>query len=225
MEQVRTIRLYGPLGARFGRVHRMAVSSAAEAVRALGCQLEGFDAYLIGSKDKGVGYSVFYGKKNLDEEQLNNPVGSNDIRIAPIILGSKNGGFFSIILGAVLVVVGTFAAGFLGPLAAPIVTMGYSLIVGGIVQLLTPTPKGRSAKDRPDNQPSLSFNGPINTQAQGNPVAVLYGELIVGSAVLSAGIIAKDHAIIPTTTTPVGSGGGGGGLFPTWNGTWITLQP
>ncbi len=49
--EVTTIRLYGKLGARFGRVHRLAVSSAAEAVSALGSQLQGFNAYLTRSKD------------------------------------------------------------------------------------------------------------------------------------------------------------------------------
>src|SRR5574344_1910257 len=34
-EELRTIRLYGKLGAKFGRVHRLAVSSCAEAMQAL----------------------------------------------------------------------------------------------------------------------------------------------------------------------------------------------
>jgi hypothetical protein len=76
-------------------------------------------------------------------------------------------------------------------------------------------PKGRSANDKPENQPSYAFNGPLNTQAQGNPVPVLYGELIVGSAVLSAGITAKDQAIVPSGTGSNGSGGRGGNL--PWN--------
>ena len=226
-DQVRTIRLYGVLGAKFGRVHRMAVESAAEAIRALGSQLEGFDAFLTQSKDKGLGYAVFYGKQNLAEEELHNLAGE-DIRIAPMILGSKNGGVFNIILGAVLIVVGGIISGMSGGLAAPIggalISMGWGMIIGGVVQLLTPVPKGSSAKDRPENTPSHAFNGPINTQAQGNPVPVLYGELIVGSAVISAGISAVDQAYVPTSTATsgggTGSGGGGGGGAPPWHGEW-----
>jgi predicted phage tail protein len=219
--QLRTIRLHGVLGRRFGKVHRMAVSSAAEAVRALGSQLRGFDAFLTQSKDKGLAYAVFYGRKNLGEEELRNPVGADDIRFVPIVIGSKNGGWLQIILGVVLILVGTFATMFTGPVGAAMVSMGWAMVIGGIVQLLTPTPKGRSAKDRPENEPSYAFNGPINTQAQGHPVQVLYGELIVGSAVLSAGIEAKDSVYIPTTDASggggTGSGGGGGGGSPPWH--------
>lgn len=223
-DQVRTIRLYGVLGAKFGRVHRMAVASAAEAIRALGAQIQGFDAFLTQSKDKGLGYAVFYGKQNLAEDELRNLAGE-DIRIAPMILGSKSGGVFNIILGAVLVVVGAVATywGF-GAIGAPLIKMGVAMMVGGVVQLLTPQPKGSSAKDRPENTPSHAFNGPINTQAQGNPVPVLYGELIVGSAVISAGISAVDQAYVPTSTATsgggTGSGGGGGGGAPPWHGEW-----
>jgi predicted phage tail protein len=104
---VRTIRLYGKLGKRFGRVHRLAVNSAAEAVRALGSQLRGFDAYLTQSKDNGMAYAVFYGKRNIGEENLHDPSGGTDIRFAPVMLGRKNGGWLQIVLGAVLVVAGS----------------------------------------------------------------------------------------------------------------------
>jgi predicted phage tail protein len=44
-------------------------------------------------------------------------------------------------------------------------SMGAAMIFGGVVQLLTPMPKGLGAKDRPNNTPSYAFNGPLNTQA------------------------------------------------------------
>lgn len=39
MARLTTIRLYGALGARFGRVHKLAVQTSAEAVKALMYQL------------------------------------------------------------------------------------------------------------------------------------------------------------------------------------------
>ena len=144
-----------------------------------------------------MGFSVFYGKRNLKESDLRSTADA-DIRIAPILMGSKNGGWLSIIVGAVLIVIGgviagwTFGAG--APVGTAIAMMGVSMIAGGVVQLLTPVQKGRSSRDRPENEPSYNFNGPINTQAQGNPVSVVYGEVIVGSAVLSAGISSVDQA-------------------------------
>lgn len=216
-QQLTTIRLYGRLGAKFGRVHRMAVSSAAEAVNALGSQLRGFDKYLTEAKDNGFGFTVFYGKSNLKEQDLLIPSFGEDIRIAPVMLGSKNGGWLNILLGAVLIIVGTVFSAYLGPFAAPLIKMGWGLVVGGVMQLLAPAPPGLASRDRPDRQASYAFNGPINTQAQGNPVPVIYGELIVGSAVLSAGINAVDQAYVPRTTTPIGGGGRGGGGAPPWH--------
>ncbi len=143
--------------------------------------------------------------------------GQQDIRIAPILMGSKNQGVFNIILGAVLIVAGTLLAPYTGGASTFLVKLGWGLVIGGVMQLLAPAPKGRSPRDRPDNQPSHTFDGPINTQAQGHPVPVLYGELIVGSAVISAGINAVDQAYIPRTTPGAGSGGGGGGAAPPWH--------
>lgn len=67
------------------------------------------------------------------------------------------------------------------------------MAMGGVMQMLSPPPKGLGAQDSPNNRPSYSFNGPVNTNAQGNPVGLLYGELVVGSAVISAGIYAQDQ--------------------------------
>jgi predicted phage tail protein len=41
---------------------------------------------------------------------------------------------------------------------------------------------------------SYAFNGPVNMQAQGNPVPVAYGETWTGSAVISGGIFSEDQA-------------------------------
>lgn len=65
-------------------------------------------------------------------------------------------------------------------------------MAGGVIQMLSPQQKGISAKDNPDNGASYNFNGPVNTSAQGNPVPLLYGRMICGSAVISAGILADD---------------------------------
>lgn len=214
------VKLYGRLGAKFGRNFNLAVSSAAEAVSALDNQLDGFGKYLTESKDKGLGYAVFYGKRNIGAEQLGDFCGGDEIRIAPIALGHKNGGWIQVILGAVIFAAGLFLYWAPG-VGFALMQLGAAMMLGGIVQLLTPVPKGTAASDKPENTPSAVFNGPINTQAQGHPVPVLYGRMKVGSKVLSAGITAVDQAIIPTGTAAAGggagSGGGGGGGAPPWH--------
>ncbi len=106
LPKVRTIRLYGQLGAKFGREYRLAVANTAEAVRALSAQLPGFAAYLNTAKDRGVVFAVFPGKRNIGEQQLRDPPGQDEIRIAPVLQGSKRAGVLQTIVGVVLIIVG-----------------------------------------------------------------------------------------------------------------------
>jgi predicted phage tail protein len=191
-ERLRTIRLYGLLGARFGRKFRLAVSNPAEAVRALCVLLPGFQQYLMGAKAKGMEFAVFVGRQNLSKEQLHDPPGNDDIRIAPVLVGSKRGGILQTILGVVLIVVGVWTQNY------QLVFQGGVMVLGGVAQMLAPQPKGLGAKDSAENTPNYSMNGAVNTQAQGNPVPVAYGGhdtkgMFVGSAVISGGIYAEDQ--------------------------------
>jgi predicted phage tail protein len=64
--------------------------------------------------------------------------------------------------------------------------VGITLVLGGVAQLLTPTPK--ISNDEGDPRKSFSFSGIQNTSRAGVPVPVVYGETLVGSVVISAGI-------------------------------------
>lgn len=200
-ERTRTIRLYGKLGARFGRIHRFVCNNTAEAVGALCQMVPGFQQFLYESKDKGLGYACFIGKENIGEGGLQYPVGDDDIRIAPMILGSGRGGMFQIILGAALIIAApymaaaAFNAGAMG-LTAAIATyapmLGWAMALGGVAQLLVKQPQGLTGVESPDNGASYNFNGPVNVTAQGNPVPILYGEAIVGSVMVSGDIYSED---------------------------------
>lgn len=198
-EQLRTVRLYGVLGSTFGRYFRLSVSSPAEAIRALCVQLPGFEQFLNTSKQRGLTYAVFYGKRNLVEDELLLAGRQEEIRIAPVIIGSKRGGVFQTILGAVLVGVAAFATGGLGAAFAAkglwgVAAMtGASMMLGGVIQILSPQMQGLQARESPDNKPSYAFGGPVNTVAQGNPVGVLYGKRRIGGAIISGGIYAEDQ--------------------------------
>lgn len=209
-DTLRTIKLYGALGAKFGREFKMAVQTPAEAVQALCSQLPGLRQYLTKSKDEGVGFAVFVGKRNVGKEELNHLAEPGDIRIAPILMGSKNAGIFQIILGIVLVVIGVIAYAYgYAPLGQALIGAGISMIIGGVVQMLMPHPKARKGSERPEDEPSYAFNGPLNTQAQGHPVPIVYGRILAGSAVVSAGITLDDSstATTPAPSTPYIGGG------------------
>lgn len=207
-ERIRTIRLYGELGRLFGRVHHLAVHSSAEAVRALGVLFPGFNEYLASSKDKGLAFAVFYGKRNISRDELADPPGAADIRIAPIVQGSKSGGGLQIVLGIALIAAATIATGGVaglasasawggaftaGGLAGATAMVGLSLAIGGIAQMITGTQAQIDSSESADNRPSYNFSGIKNTITQGNPVPLCYGEMTSGSAQLSLGIYAEDQ--------------------------------
>lgn len=191
---LKTIRLYGRLGALFGRVHRLHVETGTEAIRALCAIIPGFEAYMRDSKAMGIRFAVFKGKRNIALENLAAGIGDNDFRIAPIAAGAKKAGVFQTILGAVMVVAGIVASFIPGAQgAAPyLIAGGISTMAGGVIQLLSPQPPGLSKSQDADNKPNYAFGGAVNTTAQGNPVGILWGEREIGGAVISAGIIANE---------------------------------
>lgn len=196
MARLTTIRLYGVLGARFGRVNRLAVQTSAEAVKALCINLDGLESYLLNAKKNGMTFAVFRGRRNIGADDFKNLAGSTDIRIAPVMEGAKKAGLFQTILGAVMVVAGIVVTGMTfgsaGVIGAGMVSAGIGMMAGGIYQMLSPQPKGLQGRDDPDNKPSYAFGGSVNTLAMGNPVALLYGEREIGGAIISAGIVAED---------------------------------
>jgi predicted phage tail protein len=192
-DKLTTIKLAGELGRRFGKIHKLAVSSAAEAVRAMSVLFPGFQYHINTSKERGVGYAVFTGKNNIGKEELHNPVAGNIIKFVPIIQGSKSGGFLQILLGVVLIAASFGVAGIVSAtVQGALFSTGVSMALGGVINLLSPQQNIQS-KNNPSNGTSYNFSGPVNTSAQGNPVPVLYGRMIVGSAVISAGIMAEDQ--------------------------------
>lgn len=198
MARLTTIRLYGAMGARFGRVHKLAVQTSAEAVKALCINFDGLEDYLMNAKKNGMTFAVFRGKRNIGVQDFQELAGKSDIRIAPVMEGAKKAGMFQTILGAVMVVAGIIvgvATGWTGvglTFGAGLIMSGASMMAGGIYQMLSPQPKGLQGRDDPDNKPSYAFGGSVNTLAMGNPVAPFWGEREIGGAIISAGIVAED---------------------------------
>ena len=187
---VRSVRLYGVLGARFGREYRLAVASPREAMRALSAQLPGFRRFLETSRERGLVYAVFVGRRNLPEGELDLGAGGQDIRIAPVMTGSKKAGLFQTVLGAVMIGLAAFAT---GGLAVGLMAGGIGMAMGGVVSMLSPQASGLNTKEAAENTPSYAFGGAVTTVAQGNPVALGYGRRRIGGAVISGGIYAEDQ--------------------------------
>ncbi|CAI1707673.1 Phage-related protein, tail component [Serratia fonticola] len=205
MQTTRLIRLGGQLGKKFGKTHRLVVADTREALRALCITLPGFESFMMNAHKDGVQFAFFNGLQNIGLAEFATSKGSADIRIMPVIAGSKNAGMFQIVIGVAALVGAFFTAG--GTMAlwgtqlaagAAAVTgltmMGASMVLGGVMQLMTPQPDfGMSSSQSVENKPSYAFGSPVNTTAQGYPVPVLYGEREIGGAVISAGIYAENQ--------------------------------
>ena len=95
-----TILLFGQLR-QFGRSFKLSVRTPAEAIKALCVQIPGFERFLSNAKSRGIEFAVFRGKKNIGQGELGYG-GEGEIRIAPVITGSKRGGILQTIVGVVL---------------------------------------------------------------------------------------------------------------------------
>ena len=148
-------------------------------------------------------YCVKVGKYDIDETELFNPMGQQEIKIVPVVTGSI-GGFKRILAGIALISIAVFnpAAGLgLGQgtsaflfgtsggaaLAAAAGNLGIYLALSGAAQMLSPVPTPPGVSDEPQSQ-NFSFSGIQNTSRAGVAIPVIYGEIFSGSLVVSAGI-------------------------------------
>lgn len=181
------IKLSGSLAQKFGRLHRRQIDSGAgwEVFRAMNATLEGFEEEVKRLDSLGMRFAIFRNKKNVGPDELGRS-GTKEIRIVPVVEGSKRAGILQTVIGAVLIAA-SFVPG-LQFLAAP----GIALVAGGVIQMLSPQAKGLSQSAAPENLPSYAFGSAKNTTASGNPVPICIGERRWGGAIISASIYAED---------------------------------
>ena len=184
---MREIRIYGKL-AKFlkRRVFHAEVGSVAEAIRFLVTNFPQVEPHMMEQH-----YRVSLDSSDIELDQIHYPVGHETIKIVPVIAGA--GAVGRIIAGVALIAGALLIPGFAawaGPTAyALIIGVGASLALGGVSQLLTPVPATPRGLDSPDDpRKSYSFSSIQNTSRSGTPCPIVYGETIVGSIVVSAGI-------------------------------------
>ena len=197
---LRKIKLYGELAKFLGqKTFEAEVSNAAQAMRFLAVNFPQLERHMVDRY-----YKVAVGDWELTEEELTYPNGQEDIRIIPVV-GGAGRGFGRFLLGAALIGVGIFApaagvglggsgmmfgttSGALswGAAAAMAGNIGIALALTGVAEMLTPVP---TVPER-EQDPRLSFNfsGIQNTSRAGVAVPVIYGQVLTGSVVISAGI-------------------------------------
>lgn len=176
-----TVLLYGHLAEKYGKRHEYQISSPGEALRALRGNYPGFEKEYLAHQG---GYHILVGYENVNAKTLDGPVGQREvIRIVPAVAGA---GYAAI---AAWIAQATGWGAVASGIAAAVVVVAINMAVAGIASaLFAPDKPDIAAGERPENKPSYAFNGPVNTIAQGHPVPVGYGQVRVGSQVISAGL-------------------------------------
>lgn len=196
-----TIKLSGSLAKRFGRTHRRQLESGDtwEAFRALKATLTGFEEEIRRLDEMGLRFAVFRNRKNVGTNDFDRG-GVRELRLVPVVGGSKRGGLLQTVVGIALVAaVAIFAPAGLGAIGAGGAwgitgAIGVSMAVGGVIQMLSPQAKGLSMSGAPENLPSYAFGAAKNTTASGNPVPICIGKRRWGGAIISASVYAEDKA-------------------------------
>lgn len=196
----------GAMAKQFGKNHQYDVKNIKELIRALCATIKGFEKYMCSAHMKGIKFAFFVDGKNIGIDEFDINANGENYMIMPVTQGSKNGGMLQIIIGAVALVAAFFTAGMsltawgaamtASTISATSVLtgMGISMMLGGVVQLLTPQPKfNAGTSSSTENKPNYGFGGPINTNAIGYPVPILLGEREIGGAVINAGIYSEDQ--------------------------------
>ena len=193
---LRTVRLYGELAEFVGHKELDAViTSTADAMRFLISNFPGLEAHMADRY-----YQVLVDDYEIGEEDIHNPIGQSDISIVPVITGA-GGGTRKLLLGAALIGVGIISGGtgfalnatqgvgfFGGGLAAQAANVGVGLALMGVSEILFPLPKPQEFNNEQDPRISFSFSGVQNTSRAGTSHPIVYGEIVTGSVVISAGI-------------------------------------
>ena len=182
---LKTIKLYGVLGKKFGKEFHLAVESTREAVKALSVQVPGFEQFMLTAHEQGLTFAVFQDDENISEEQIDFETGAKVIKIVPKVIGAGGNGILQTILGAVMIVVGVITQQYWA------VGMGVGMMIGGIAQMLAPKVDTED-QNQDGNKANKGFGGAVTTIAQGNPVPILYGQREVGGFIVNAGQFAVD---------------------------------
>ena len=197
---LRKVKLYGELAKFVGhKEFEVKVDTVGKAVSFLIHNFPGIESYMSPKY-----YQVKVGNYDIDKNEIDYPVGREDIHFIPMISGAGRG-MGKILLGAVLIGIaiaapgagfafGSKGVGFIATGAAPnalmaaIGNIGIGLTLMGVSEMLTPLPQKSNFNSEEDPRLSYNFSGTQNTSRAGTPVPICYGEIITGSVVISGAI-------------------------------------
>jgi len=182
---LRKLKLYGDL-AEYLNVKEIDIDvpNVAKSIQCLLAYYPKAEQYMMNRS-----YRVLVEDRPTELEELHYPAGRGDIKIVPVIAGEGGRGLSQILLGGVLIGAALFTGGFsLGVTSFSFSSiagnLGVALVLGGVNQMLTPTP----STPEEDPEKSFAFNSPVNVSRAGLVIPLIFGQALVGSSVISAAI-------------------------------------
>ena len=186
--------LHGPLATYHKGPIKICGNTIAEVIEGITRQLPGFQPHPVHGHQRIqiVGVNTIEDLYKVLEEDTT-------IHIVPQMAGGKKGGMTQILIGAALIA----AAFVLGPtafLGSMLLKAGALMLLGGLSQMLAPTPED----DKDSDLKNRYLGTPKNTVAVGTRIPILYGRSRVYGHYLAFDVDAVDQSVAPET-----SGGGG----------------
>lgn len=183
-----TVCFYGDLR-KYGRRFVLHAATPTEALHALFMQLNGLRQAM-----RDGFYQVRWQGQDQAEDGLVDrfkQAGSGVLHIVPRVMGAGKAG--QAIAGAMLVVAGVLVSGlsygWAAPLGQAMMSAGVGLMLGGVAQMLTKTPRLDTDQNKGiEASRNSSFSNLDNTAAQGQCMPVAYGLCYCGSRIVSQGI-------------------------------------
>ncbi len=204
---LRKLKLYGELAKFVGhKEFEIKVHSLPQAISFLVNNFPEVEKYMNPKY-----YQVKIGNYTIDKNEINDPIGEQDIHIIPVIAGA-GGDVGRFLVGGLLIgasfffpgaglfgttsFAGVSAAGATGAgvvagsvlgtaIGTGLSAIGAGLILQGVGDMLYPT-QDVEFEDNP--QISFNFSGTQNTARAGTPVPIVYGEIFTGSVVISGAV-------------------------------------
>ena len=203
------IRLHGALARQFGQRWDLNVRSPREAVAAIEANAPGFRRAVMALDGQGYSFRVRTLTHDYGNEDFDLRTGSaKRLDIIPVVTGSSAGARF--VAGAIMLGIVAFAVVSTGGTALTLFgqalfSTGLGLVAGSVIEMLTPTAKRDSNSGARLN--SWTFSGPGNDLGQGQPVPVIYGEVLTGGYAISGGLASSDLSVSGSIDPAVTIGG------------------
>ena len=196
---LRKIKLYGELAKFVGhKEFQVKADTLSHAVSFLINNFAGVEEYMSPKY-----YQVKIGNYAIDENEIQHPIGQEDIHFVPVIQGAGRG-LGKILLGGALIALSFGVGGvFANPLAFGAKGFGFAsaglgakaafgigagLLLSGVSDMLFPVPEMPEFSSEQDPRISFNFSGTQQTSRAGTPVPVVYGEIFTGSVVISGAV-------------------------------------